>query len=78
MSGKDFSAFFAKYVDGTEAIDWHKYLNYAGLKLEETKDKTSPGVYLGIRTRGDQKETKISNITPDSPAAIAGLAGLLH
>lgn len=73
VSGKDFSDFFARYVDGTEEIDWNKYLNYAGLKLEEKKGKDSPGVFLGIGTRGDDKQTTISNVTPHSPTAKAGL-----
>ena len=73
VSGKDFSDFFARYVDGTEEIDWNKYLGYAGVKLEEKKDKKSPDVYLGIRTRGDEKQTTIANVSPDSPAANSGL-----
>jgi predicted metalloprotease with PDZ domain len=73
VSGKNFNDFFAKYVDGTEAIDWNKYLNYAGLQLEEKKSKDAPAVYFGLRTRGDDKQTTIANVTPDSPAARAGL-----
>ncbi|MFQ5632626.1 MAG: PDZ domain-containing protein, partial [bacterium] len=73
VSGKNFDGFFAKYVEGTEAIDWNKYLNYAGLQLEEKKGKSAPDVYLGISTRGDDKQTTISRVTPDSPAFSAGL-----
>lgn len=73
VSGHNFDDFFAKYVDGTERIDWQKYLYYAGLQLIEEKSEDSPEVYLGISTRGDDKQTTISNVTPDSPAFAAGL-----
>ena len=73
VSGKDFGNFFDKHVYGTETIDWNKFLDYAGLKLVEEKDEKTPDVYLGISTRGDDKQAKISNVRPDSPAYQSGL-----
>ncbi|MCH8127778.1 M61 family metallopeptidase [candidate division KSB1 bacterium] len=73
VSGKNFDVFFQKNIYGTEVIDWNQFLNHAGLELVEEKDKKTPDVYLGIRTRGDDKQTKISNISPDSPAYASGL-----
>ena len=73
VSGKDFKSFFAKYVDGTEEFDWERYLGYAGLELKAEKDKKKPDVTFGFTVRGDKKESKITNVLPDTPAFRAGL-----
>jgi len=57
----------------TEEMDYNRFLKYAGLELVIETDKKAPKVYLGISTSGDEKETKIRNVTPESPAFKAGL-----
>jgi predicted metalloprotease with PDZ domain len=83
----DFGDFFAKYVSGTDEIPWNEFLDHAGLELIETKDK--PGPHVGIMTGTQvptagfgggpsltplpQGQLAITNVTPGSPAARAGL-----
>lgn len=73
VTGKDFDAFFQDYVYGTRDVDFNRFLNYAGLALVEKKDDKAPRADLGIRLRGDDKQSKIVNVLPDSPAYRAGL-----
>ncbi len=68
-----FEEFFADYVHGTEEMDYNRFLKYAGLELKIETDKKAPKVYFGISTSGDEKQTKISNVAPESPAFKAGL-----
>jgi predicted metalloprotease with PDZ domain len=81
----DFSEFFARYVSGTDEIPWNDFLDHAGLRLEEKKDKPVP--YFGITTGTSipsgfpgqpptpvpQGQVAITNVAPDSPALDAGL-----
>jgi predicted metalloprotease with PDZ domain len=83
----DFSDFFAKYVSGVEEIPWNDFLAHAGLTLVEKKDAPNP--YLGITTGTSVPtgagpfgppttplppgQIAITNVSPDSPAAAAGL-----
>lgn len=71
-SGVDLKEIFDNYIRGTKAIDYNKYLNYAGLELKIKEDDKKP--YFGIESehRGDQ--IKIKKVKKDSPAQIAGLA----
>ncbi len=73
VTGKDFSNFFARYVNGVEQIDFQKYLLFAGLELTRKSDMKDAAVYLGIETKGDERQTVISNVIPESPAFNAGL-----
>lgn len=73
VTNSSFDEFFTHYIHGTEEIDYNRFLNYAGLELKIEKDKKTPKVYLGISTSGDEKQTKIQNVTPESPAFKAGL-----
>jgi len=73
VTNSGFEAFFADHVHDTEEMDYNRFLKYAGLELRVETDKKAPKVYLGISTSGDEKETKIRNVTPESPAFKAGL-----
>jgi predicted metalloprotease with PDZ domain len=86
-SRADFGDFFARYVSGVEEIPWDRFLDYAGLTLEEKKSPPAP--YIGITTGTSipsgggifgpaltpvpQGQIAITGIAPDSPAAEAGL-----
>lgn len=62
--------FYADYINGTKALDFNKYLNYAGLKLlEQPVNQNSP--YLGISLTKDQKE--IATVARNTAAWEAGL-----
>jgi predicted metalloprotease with PDZ domain len=83
----DFGDFFTKYVSGVEEIPWNEFLDHAGLLLEEKKGKPEP--YIGVTTgtsiptgggpfgpasiQVPSGQIAITGVTPDSPAAQAGL-----
>ena len=73
VTNSSFKEFFTDYVHGTEEINYNRFLKYAGLELKIETDEKVPKVFLGISTSGDEKETKIRNVTPESPAFKAGL-----
>ena len=73
VAGSSFETFFTDYVYGTADIDYNHYLRHAGLELTRELDDKAPDVYLGIITTGDEKQTRISNVIPESPAFYAGL-----
>jgi predicted metalloprotease with PDZ domain len=41
----DFTSFFNAYVKGTQEIDYNQFLAYAGLRLEEKKEKNGTLAY---------------------------------
>lgn len=47
LTKKDYGGFFRRYVGGTEPLPYDQVLSYAGLRLEESKNKI-PG--LGFQT----------------------------
>ena len=73
ITGKDFASFFARYVSGVEQIDFDKTLRFAGLELSRKPDVKDAAVTLGIETRGDERQTVIANVIPESSAFNAGL-----
>lgn len=70
-SDPNFNAFFDQYVRGVEEIPWNRFLHYAGLALEEKKDKPTP--YLGLTSRTDENQLLVSTIRTGTPAWDAGL-----
>ena len=73
ITGKSFAAFFEDYVYGTKAINYNRFLEYAGLELVKSKDEKSPPVFLGLRLQNNDGQAKIANVAPESPAFRAGL-----
>ncbi|HET8828791.1 MAG TPA: PDZ domain-containing protein [Pelobium sp.] len=62
--------FYADYINGTKALDFNKYLNYAGFKLlVQPVNQNIP--YLGISLTKDQKE--IATVARNTAAWEAGL-----
>ncbi len=68
-----FADFFADYIFGTKEIDYNLFLQFAGLELLTQVDEQQPAAYLGIHLTRDEKEPRIENVNPDSPAFEAGL-----
>lgn len=72
ISGASFTDFWAKYVNGTSAIDYHKYFGYAGINItNENEGKNIP--YLGIATKNVGGRVFITTVSRNSAAWIDGL-----
>jgi len=80
MTGSAFNSFFAKYIDGTDALPLVKALADVGLSLtfesskedESNKDEQSHHAhqpYLGVNLRG----TTVRSVLTDGPANNAGI-----
>lgn len=67
LTKKDYQSFFEKYVSGTEPLPYEEVLAYAGLRLEERKDKV---IRLGVSTAEDGKT--ITAVFPGTAAEAAG------
>ena len=86
-SNADFGDFFASYVSGVEEIPWNRFLDHAGLMLEEKKGQPAP--YIGITTGTaipsgggifgpaltplQPGQIAVTGVAPESPGAEAGL-----
>ncbi len=70
VTGKDFSGFFRRFVDGNEHISAAPFLAFAGLKLITEADSSKPAVSTGFTL---DEEGKIRDIWPGSAAEKAGL-----
>jgi predicted metalloprotease with PDZ domain len=64
-----------EYASTTKAIDYPKYLAYAGLDID-TAPKDSPGGYLGADVNSRDGAAVIRRVEWDSPAQRAGLSAL--
>ena len=72
ISGISFTDFWAKYVNGTYAIEYGKYLGFAGIAVEDLNaGKNIP--YLGLATKRTEGHILISAVSRNSGAWIAGL-----
>ena len=71
ISGMSFTNFWAKYVDGTDDIEFTKYFAYAGIDaVGETASPNKP--YTGASLKVD-RTVAISGVTRNSPAWVQGL-----
>jgi predicted metalloprotease with PDZ domain len=60
------------YAASTRAVDYAKYLGYAGLALEPPKEV--PGAYLGVVAEDAGGKVIAAAVEEDSPAARAGVS----
>jgi predicted metalloprotease with PDZ domain len=70
-AGKRLPEFF-EYIYSLKALDYPKYLSYAGLTVDTTLHEI-PGAYIGLSTRVRNDTVFISSIDWESPAMKAGL-----
>lgn len=70
VSGKNFTEFWKKYVDGTDPIEYAKYLGYAGLKVENTGEMST---WLGATAKDNCGAVVISIVARGSAAWDGGL-----
>ncbi|RZL17977.1 MAG: M61 family peptidase [Pedobacter sp.] len=72
ISGIDFSAFWKKYVNGTDAIEYAKYFAYAGINVtDENAGKNIP--YLGVASKKVEGNMIVSSVSRNSAAWDGGL-----
>lgn len=72
ISGKSFTDFWAKYVNGTHALEYDKYFGYAGIKVSnENEGKSVP--YLGIASKNAGGRVFVTVVSRNSAAWIGGL-----
>ncbi len=72
VAGTDLTDFFTRYLDTTEDFPWHEYLQPFGLELKPIIQEDTPP-YLGIKVKSNGGKEKVSFVTMDSPAALAGI-----
>lgn len=70
IAGGSFKDFFQRYIYSTDPLPWEQTLAYAGLMV--TPKDTIQKVGTGITSQDAGDRTRISNITPGSPAERAG------
>lgn len=71
FGGGSFKDFFTNFIYSTTPLPWEQTLAFAGLEVF-VKDSTKK-IGLGIATQDFGERTRISNVTPGSPGAEAGL-----
>ncbi|TZF84044.1 M61 family metallopeptidase [Pedobacter sp. BS3] len=70
-AGKNLDAFYAAYINGTEAIKYNQYLAYAGYKLVNNADSGTP--YLGVSTSVKDGKLMVTGIVRNSGAWANGI-----
>lgn len=71
VSGVNFTSFWAKYIDGTDEIDFQKYFAYAGINASSSI--ANPGkAYTGATLKLD-RSVNVAGISRNSPAWVKGL-----
>lgn len=68
IAGRSFNEFFARYVTGTEELDYNAALAPVGLRVEGG----APQAYLGVQVNYEG-EAKVARVVPGSPADEAGV-----
>lgn len=66
-----FEEFWARYVAGTEELDYDTALAYAGLRIEWPD--TTAQAWTGLRIRGDNGRLVVASVLADGPAADSGI-----
>ena len=64
--------FFRLYINGTQELDYNRFLQPFGLQLEVKPPQDSPP-YLGITAKADNGRSTIKSVTMGSPAQLAGI-----
>ncbi len=67
--------FFARYIAGTDELDYERGLGYAGLRLQwGYKDgRDQPPAWLGLKTKTEGSHTLVTMVRADGPAYQAGI-----
>jgi predicted metalloprotease with PDZ domain len=75
---RSFATFFARFIAGTDELDYDRALGYAGLRLDwsherRPEDGRAPA-WLGLKLKTENGRPKVSAVLSDSPAYLAGIA----
>lgn len=85
VTGLRWGAFWRKYIDGTDEVDFEDFLAKVGWTLKPVRrddkpeekakkgDYAGPGGWLGIEPREEQGRLKVAHVLVASPAIAAGL-----
>jgi predicted metalloprotease with PDZ domain len=72
ISGISLNEFWAKYVNGTDPVDYQKYFGFAGIRvIDQNADKKTP--YLGIATRRTEGHILVAAVSRNSGAWVDGI-----
>ncbi|HWH08980.1 MAG TPA: PDZ domain-containing protein [Candidatus Thermoplasmatota archaeon] len=86
VTGLSWRAFWARYIEGTDEVDFERYLKLVGWRLRpvlksdkadekrQKGDYAGPGGWLGIETKEVDRRVRVASVLVDSPALAAGLA----
>ncbi len=72
VAGKSMEDFFKKYVWGTEAVDYGKFLAYAGLQLSD-RYANRPDAFLGANVSNQGGKLNVTSVHRDGPAYKSGI-----
>jgi predicted metalloprotease with PDZ domain len=72
ISGISFTAFWKKYVNGTDPIEYQKYFAYAGIDVKDENAGTSVP-YLGVASKKVEGNIVVSSVSRNSAAWDGGL-----
>ncbi|WP_246254460.1 M61 family metallopeptidase [Pedobacter foliorum] len=72
ISGISFTDFWAKYVNGTDVVEYKKYFGYAGINVvDENEGKSIP--YLGVASKKVEGNMIVTAVSRNSAAWVGGL-----
>ncbi|HUR69715.1 MAG TPA: PDZ domain-containing protein [Candidatus Thermoplasmatota archaeon] len=86
VTGLSWRAFWSKYIDGTDEVDFEAFLEKVGWTLravakdddpqkkEATGEYLGPGAWLGAELKEHERRVKVQHVLVASPAIAAGLA----
>ncbi len=77
VTGDDLSAFFARYIGGTEELPYAETFAVAGLRLAWDWKKADSGATrptLGLRSKSEGGSLKVTGVVRDGPAYAAGIS----
>lgn len=72
VGGIEFDAFFDKYINGTETMDYDTYLAYVGVQLED-QNKTVQKPSLGVVSKEEDGKLVVSTVIRNTTAYEGGL-----
>lgn len=72
ISGKSFTDFWAKYVNGTHPVEYDKYFGYAGITIKNQNEGNSIP-YIGVASKKTEGRIIISTVSRNSAAWVDGL-----
>lgn len=73
VTGENWSDFFSRYIHGTEVPDYKAIFAAAGISCKDYLPLNQSPSWIGIDLRENNGELKITSVTVNSPADMAGI-----